>query len=559
MSDIYPSAAAADGPAAGLRGRRRAVRGRLLLGALVALVALLFQVFLGAGSAGADSRPPGGVLSDSLVRAVDIAAPASVRVATLYKAHITFALCGAQVTLPASGAGYTTGDLGSGAFISANGDILTADHVVDLDKASLDGEIFQSSRAAPDIAAAINAASCLHLNFAIGPADVAAGIVQQLGIPYSTTYTPPQYFVWQSTSYTGQVASGAGASGSLLVGLLSAPSQQATVLASSSFNDDDIAVLHVALSDTPSIPLAGTPNVAVEDRLTVIGFPGNGDFSSDPTDLLTVSVNNASVSAIKQNDNGSTLIQIGGNVEHGDSGGPALDTEGHLVGIVSFGGTDTPGTTSFLRSSDSARAVIAKANVSMTPGAFQTHWQQAFAAYAATTPGHWHTAAQALDALSQQYPSFKGVLPYKQYADTQEAVEPLPAARGAPFAGVPLSAALAGGAALLSLLALLALGIVLVVTRGRRNAARAAVTVPAGQPYYAPPVGTYAPPPGASWPPPGTTPYPAPPYSAPTYGAPSGPIGQMPAGPWQMPVGPAQLPAQTPPAQQPEATPGRDG
>ena len=149
-----------------------------------------------------------------------------------------------------------------------------------------------------------------------------------------------------------------------------------------------------------------------------MGFPGNGDVNGDPTNLLTPSVNNVSVSALKRNDNGSQLIQVGGNVEHGDSGGPVLDTAGRIVGIVSFGGSDVQGITAFLRSSDSALTLLNGAHIDQTPGAFQKLWQQAFADYVDTTPGHWHTASREMDDLSARYPDFHGADVYRAYADT---------------------------------------------------------------------------------------------------------------------------------------------
>ena len=93
----------------------------------------------------------------------------------------------------------------------------------------------------------------------------------------------------------------------------------------SSINEKDVAIVHVSLNDMPSVQLGDSTNVQQQDELTIIGFPGNGDVSNKPTDLLTSSINKISVSSIKTTDSGAEVIQVGGNVEHGDSGGPALD------------------------------------------------------------------------------------------------------------------------------------------------------------------------------------------------------------------------------------------
>ena len=89
-----------------------------------------------AAVAGADGkRPPGGDFANPAVRALDIAQPAMVRVGNFVPASITVGLCTRTVRLPLGGGTYKVGVTGSGAFISANGDVLTADHVVDVSKA----------------------------------------------------------------------------------------------------------------------------------------------------------------------------------------------------------------------------------------------------------------------------------------------------------------------------------------------------------------------------------------------------------------------------------------
>jgi S1-C subfamily serine protease len=440
---------------------------------LITLFTVAFLALATTLPVAAKDRPPGGVLTSPVVRAIDVSMPAVVRIATLYSAHLTLSACGLTVTLPASGA-YTVGGLGSGAFVSAHGDVLTADHVVDIDRASLDDEMFGVRQVGTDVASFLNAAC--RPSAPVTADDVANGIVQFNGFPYSARYSPPRVLVWRSESYSGAITgTSSSTNASLLAGLMTAPYKEAHVLATSSFGEDDLALIHVDLTDTPSIQLDSARQLAVEDALTVIGFPGNGDFNGDPTNLLTPSVNNVTISALKRNDNGSQLIQVGGNVEHGDSGGPALDSNGRIVGIVSFGGSDTQGITAFLRSSDNAMSLLSTAHVDTKPGAFQALWQQAFADYADTAPGHWHAAARELDALSAKYPEFHGLDPYRAYADNAAVGE----ASSSPFLlsqlplPLPVLAAIGAGIVLLLLL------LILLALRSRSRKRKRAQTAPA--------------------------------------------------------------------------------
>lgn len=471
------------------------VRG-VVTASMAALLALLLTLTLGGFAVGVahaqgpqqarqhgpqapSGRAPGGRLSDPVVRAVDIAVPAVVRIATLYKSHITLNICGQSVTLPHGSTGYSEGVLGSGAFVSAHGDILTADHVIDVDHDTLEQQLLADPAAQADIAAALNGSPCFGFGPAIAAGDIGNGFLQLTGIGYTTAFDSPTSYVWRDTGFSGPLVSKASDSADLLKAMMSAPHEQARILATSDFNHDDLAALHVDEQNTPSIQLDDSTGVAPLDTLTIIGFPGNGDANNDPTNLLTPSFNLASVSAIKTNTDGSALIQVGGNVEHGDSGGPALDASGRIVGVVSFGGPDNQGITAFLRSSDSARRLLAKAKVDTQAGAFQVAWERAFSDYAAAYPGHWRRSSAELATLLKTYPQFKGAQPYASWAQAEARVEPLPQQRPALTPTI---------AAILGALAALALALIAVTLfRAARATPRRRHTLPITYPLAARP------------------------------------------------------------------------
>ena len=433
----------------------------------------------------AQGRAPGGNFSDPAIRAVDIAQPSVVRIGTVYQGSITLEVCGQSYSLPGDGNAATIAGLGTGTFISSNGDILTADHVVSIDKPDLDSAIVQIL--ANDIANLLNAnASCLNLGGVVTPDQITYQSLVNSGIAFSTSYGAPQHIVWLDVGYTGPDSNGEKAATDPLSALMQASHMSATIVAESQFTADDVAILHVDMPDSPGLILDNSNNVAVQDHLTEIGFPGNGDASHpdntyDTTDLVTPTVDSLNVVSLKSNDDGSGLIQVSGALEHGDSGGPALDTAGNVVGIVSYSATDTPIGSFFLRSSNSARALVSTAGISTSPGTFETLWRQAFNDYASDGSGHWHTAARELDALSARYPGFGGVLPFKDYADQAELSE---------FALGGVSQRLVAFISLVTALAALAaLLIITVVTRARRRRQKAAIAVAA--PYPAP-VGSYS-------------------------------------------------------------------
>ena len=78
-----------------------------------------------------------------------------------------------------------------------------------------------------------------------------------------------------------------------------------------------------------------------------------------------------------------------------------------------------------MQASNSAREQVQSLHLSTTPGPFQSAWSQAFADYAASTPGHWHKAQQEFQRIATSYPLFKAVTPYLTYTQAQAKNEPV--------------------------------------------------------------------------------------------------------------------------------------
>jgi S1-C subfamily serine protease len=497
---------------------------------------------------------PGGNVSDPVVRAVDIAKPAVVRILTQVVGRLTVTFKNGQsVTFPQTPQqglnGYPLDSLGSGAFISAHGDILTADHVINPvqdDKQSMDQ--FLDQTAASDVAAYMNQ----HLQQQVTADQVTQELISGQ-LPSAPQYDKPQSQIFLSTDFSGPIAA---ASFQALPRSQYANVDQ--IKASSPFTQFDTAIIHVSgMDNMPMLQLGDATTVQEQDQLRIIGFPGNGDVNTAPNDFLTSSINIINVSSIKTSPGGGTLIQVGGNVEQGDSGGPALDNNGHVVGIVSFGTSTTGGGTSFLRASSSAKQLMQQAGVDTTPSALQVAWSKAFNDYASNTPGHWHLATSEFQQLLKQYPLFKAVNTFLPYAAQQAQSERQtgtstpttsttnPAGNSA--GGVNPAYVLIGG---LVVLVILVFGGAILISRRRHKTTPVAAYPPAG--YGAPSTPAYPgaqPPAFASAPvtPPAQPGQPAP-FAQP--GQPGQPIPQTPAYPGQMAYPQAARPQAPAPAPQ---------
>jgi S1-C subfamily serine protease len=391
---------------------------------------------------------------------VNLALPAVVRLATTFQAQLTyFNLDGSSVQFPQGGGSYQITTTGSGAFLSPTGVLLTAYHVVGMTQDEQASLLLQ--RAAPDIADALNAA---HPSQTVTASDIYTQLATTPSA-WQATYGQTQTVAYPSLQYTGPVSA---------TSLAQGQSFPVSVLAQSSPDqptNNDLALLQVSgVKDMPIVPLGDASQVYAGDPLTVLGYPGTADLPSPDgvlvfNNFVTASLENVTVSALKTTSDGSPVIQVDGNLEPGQSGGPALSADGQVVGVVSFGVVNANGTgqTSFLRSVASVRALLQQAKqqqpeLHLGPGTFEKRWMAAYDACMSSAAGHWHDAAAQFAALARAYPAFQGVQPYLTYAKAQAAHEPLPNKY------LPL---LVGAAVVVAVL-ILVLVVVMVLRRRRR-------------------------------------------------------------------------------------------
>jgi hypothetical protein len=101
----------------------------------------------------------------------------------------------------------------------------------------------------------------------------------------------------------------------------------------------DLAVLSVSGSDLPFLPLGDSDALAAGQAVQVVGFPFGravevgGDVTAETIPQPTVS--RGTVGALRAGQEGDArYIQTDASVYPGSSGGPMLDEQGHVIGVV---------------------------------------------------------------------------------------------------------------------------------------------------------------------------------------------------------------------------------
>lgn len=144
---------------------------------------------------------------------------------------------------------------------------------------------------------------------------------------------------------------------------------------------DDVAVVKVELKDAPNLPLANTDKLQIQDKLLAIGYPGAADMEGtgllDDKSQLEASINDGAITALKRSPSGDQIIQINAAITHGNSGGPAVNLAGEVIGLGTFGSQGEVQGFNFLVSASTVKRFVTRAKVDTKPSNTITLWKKA--------------------------------------------------------------------------------------------------------------------------------------------------------------------------------------
>ena len=115
-----------------------------------------------------------------------------------------------------------------------------------------------------------------------------------------------------------------------------------------------------------------------------------GDEISEES-MLVPTVTNGHISAVKMDYKGSPVLQSDAAITHGNSGGPAFDPDGKVIGVATFGAQEAAGFNFFVPI-NTAMEFVRQAGAPPESGSFDSTWHAALDAMAA----HQWSKAHAL-------------------------------------------------------------------------------------------------------------------------------------------------------------------
>jgi hypothetical protein len=195
-----------------------------------------------------------------------------------------------------------------------------------------------------------------------------------------------------------------------------------------------VALLKIDVRDAPIVPIQ-TGQVVQNEKIIVMGFPGEANNPLTDNQQTAVTVTDGVVSSIRQAAGGhGMLYQSDAAASHGNSGGPAVDDQGKAIGLMTYRYVDAEAgdaAVSYIRAiADFAK--LARDNgvvIDDTSSTLRT-WEDGLKLY---SDNHYSAALKDFDKVQAAYPAQRLVASY--IASSKQAI-----AEGRDVADVPARA-----------------------------------------------------------------------------------------------------------------------
>lgn len=145
----------------------------------------------------------------------------------------------------------------------------------------------------------------------------------------------------------------------------------------------DVAILKVDIKDAPNLVIGDSGKVNVQDHLLAIGYPGAADLEGllDDKSQLEASVTDGTVSAIKRTTDGEPVIQVTVPITHGNSGGPAINDKGEVIGLSTFGSRNEVQGFNFLVAASTVKKFVKEARADNKLSKTAVEWRKSLDAF----------------------------------------------------------------------------------------------------------------------------------------------------------------------------------
>lgn len=181
------------------------------------------------------------------------------------------------------------------------------------------------------------------------------------------------------------------------------------------FSSSDVALLKVDIKNAPTISVASS-DATQSEKITVLGFPGDAENAIVDNSTLDVSVTAGTISAVKEAAGGKgKLYQSDADASHGNSGGPAINDQGQVFGLLTYrvsGDDQGNAAKSYMRDITDLVSLAKDKSVTISAtSSTQQAWQKGLEYY---SQNHFSAANKEFQKVSSAYKPHRLV---EQYID----------------------------------------------------------------------------------------------------------------------------------------------
>lgn len=146
------------------------------------------------------------------------------------------------------------------------------------------------------------------------------------------------------------------------------------------FTKSDVALIKINGSNYPMVKLGDINSISQGGNLNIMGFPGVGSSNGLVSQTKTAAtLTTGKVSSKKKDTGNRNLIETDTEIGHGNSGGPAFDDTGEVVGIATYAvdpGGSGDGALNYVRDIDDFVQSAGKSSVDYALSDTQLVWNQ---------------------------------------------------------------------------------------------------------------------------------------------------------------------------------------
>jgi hypothetical protein len=180
----------------------------------------------------------------------------------------------------------------------------------------------------------------------------------------------------------------------------------------------DVALLKIKNTKDlfPALELGNIKDLKEGSEVIIAGFPTLVEGEEDPRAAISYktstkpTITRGIISSIKEDLTGKTVLQTDASIDHGNSGGPAFNNLGQVIGIATFTEESKSGNFNFLRDIAELKELMAKNKIDNKLGDLTNLWKEGLKNYRSKYYSQAIRNFRQIEGQSPAHPTIKELM-----------------------------------------------------------------------------------------------------------------------------------------------------